>query len=90
MSFGMTDSNSSITPLTASRYLSKEDGPTSDEDKSFMEQFRYRGAVGSLLWLCDETRPDIAYAVAQVAKFMSNSGKPRWAAVKSIMRYLKG
>ena len=55
-----------------------------------MEKYRYREAVGSLLWLANGTRPDIAFAVSQVAKFMSNPGRPHWAAVKSIMRYLKG
>ena len=89
-SFGMSDCNGSITPLSPSLYLSKQDCPSTDEDKRYMEQFRYREAVGSLLRLANGTRPDIAYAVAQVAKFMSNPGKPHWAAIKSIMRYMKG
>ena len=36
------------------------------------------------------TRPDIAYAVGVVSRFMANPGKAHWNAVKSIMRYLKG
>jgi hypothetical protein len=50
----------------------------------------YREAVGSLLWVSNGTRPDIAYAVSQVAKYMTNPGQEHWVAVKRIMRYLKG
>ena len=89
-SFGLHDCNPSKTPLSAGTYLSRQDCPTTETGKREMEKYRYREAVGSLLWLANGTRPDIAFAVSQVAKFMSNPGKPHWAAVKSIMRYLKG
>ena len=36
------------------------------------------------------TRPDIAYAVGVVSKYMSNPGKKHWEAVKGVMRYLNG
>jgi hypothetical protein len=36
------------------------------------------------------TRPDIAHAVGQAARFCSNPGKKHWVAVKLIMRYVKG
>ena len=55
-----------------------------------MEKVPYREAVGSLLWLSNGTRPDISYAVSQVAKYMSNSGMEHWKAVKRILRYLNG
>jgi hypothetical protein len=55
-----------------------------------MEKYPYREAVGSLLWIANGTRPDIAFSVSQVAKFMSNPGMEHWEAVKRILRYLKG
>jgi hypothetical protein len=36
------------------------------------------------------TRPDISFAVSQVARFSDNPGLPHWEAVKRIFCYLKG
>ena len=36
------------------------------------------------------TRPDIMFAVSNVAKYCSEPTKEHWTAVKRIMRYLKG
>ncbi|MCO5551483.1 hypothetical protein L7F22_005452 [Adiantum nelumboides] len=36
------------------------------------------------------TRPDIAFAVGVVSRYMSNPGKKHWEVVKGILRYLKG
>jgi len=36
------------------------------------------------------TRPDLAYVVSIVSRFMHNPGKAHWEAVKWILRYLKG
>ena len=36
------------------------------------------------------TRPDIAYAVGTVSRFLSNPGREHWNAVKWILRYLRG
>ena len=68
--------------------LTKSQCPTTDEERTAMESIPYREAVGSLLWLANGTRPDIAYAVGQCARFLSNPGKAHWDAVKHIIRYL--
>ncbi|KAG2763652.1 hypothetical protein PC113_g25627 [Phytophthora cactorum] len=36
------------------------------------------------------TRPDIAYAVGYVSRFMENPQEEHWVAVKRIFRYLQG
>ena len=36
------------------------------------------------------TRPDISHAVGVVSRFMENPGKEHWAAVKWVLRYLRG
>jgi hypothetical protein len=48
----------------------------------------YQSAVGSLLYL--STRPDIVYAVSNIARFSSEPTKQHWTAVKRILRYLNG
>ncbi|MCO5575875.1 hypothetical protein L7F22_029680 [Adiantum nelumboides] len=45
--------------------------------------------MGSLMYVMTATRPDIAFAVGVVSKYMSNPGKKHCEAVKGIMRYLK-
>ena len=50
----------------------------------------YQSAVDSLLYLSGWTRPNIAFAMCQVAKFCSSPTNEHWTAVKHILRYLKG
>ncbi|CAB4017401.1 Hypothetical predicted protein, partial [Paramuricea clavata] len=46
--------------------------------------------VGSLIYAAIATRPDIAYAVAALAKFNSSPTEAHLTAVKRVFRYLKG
>ena len=55
-----------------------------------MKKVPYQSAVGSLMYAMLCTRPDIAYAVGVVSRFMSNPGEAHWSAVKWIFRYLRG
>ena len=55
-----------------------------------MRYVSYREAVGALNWAALATRPDIAFAVATVARFAANPGPTHWEAVKWIFRYLIG
>ena len=41
----------------------------------------FRGALGSLLWISGNTRPDICYAVNQVCRVAHKPTKAAWAAV---------
>uniref|UniRef100_A0AAV1VEY9 Retrovirus-related Pol polyprotein from transposon TNT 1-94 n=1 Tax=Peronospora matthiolae TaxID=2874970 RepID=A0AAV1VEY9_9STRA len=50
----------------------------------------FREAVGVLMHLKTETRPDIAYAVSFVSRFMESPQKEHWVAVKRIFRYIQG
>ena len=55
-----------------------------------MKTIPYREAVGSLLWLSNGTRPDVAFAGNQVARYMENPGVKHWNAVLRILKCLKG
>lgn len=48
----------------------------------------FREAVGSLLFLAIVTRPDIAFAVNSVSRFLNNYNDNHWQAVKRILRYV--
>ena len=88
--FNMQSGRSVSTPLPAYLKLSKDDCPKSVEDKAAMAKVPYASACGSLMYAMVATRPDIAYAVGVVSRYMSNPGKKHWDAVKSILRYLSG
>ena len=50
----------------------------------------YREAIGKLLYLSSNSRPDIATAVSILSRYSTNFTNTHWKAVKRIFRYLKG
>ncbi|KAF2883940.1 hypothetical protein ILUMI_22232 [Ignelater luminosus] len=50
----------------------------------------YRQAIGSLLYIAVNTRPDIAASVSILSRRVSNPRAHDWTEVKRILRYLKG
>lgn len=86
----MTSCNPVSTPADPNQKLVKEMAPKTAGELEEMMTVPYQEAVGGLLYIAQGTRPDIAYAVNTVSKYNNNPGKPHWAAVKRIMRYLKG
>eukprot|EP00043_Microstomoeca_roanoka_P020364 m.246374 g.246374 ORF g.246374 m.246374 type:complete len:1365 (-) comp17152_c1_seq2:996-5090(-) len=50
----------------------------------------YRSLVGSLLYLSNRSRPDIAYAVGVLCRYMDRYTRDHWLAAKHVVRYLKG
>jgi hypothetical protein len=57
---------------------------------AFDEHWDYRSAIGKLNFLEKSTRPDIAYAVHQCARFAANPRKSHAHAIQHICRYLAG
>ena len=49
----------------------------------------YRSIIGGLRYLV-HTRPDIAFVVGYVSRFMEDSREDHWAAVKRLLHYVKG
>ena len=88
--FGMTKCNPISVPADPHSRLSKLMSPTTREETEAMKNIPYREAVGCLMYLANTTRPDISFAVGQVARFCSNPGKAHWAAVTRILAYLAG
>jgi len=54
------------------------------------EGTRYADFVGSLLYLCTTTRPDISFAVGVLSRFMSCSEQDHMRTAKGVLRYLRG
>ncbi|XP_035231387.1 secreted RxLR effector protein 161-like [Stegodyphus dumicola] len=60
------------------------------EDKSNREIFPYREAVGALMYLMLGTRPDLAYCVGILSRYLENPSKDDWKKVKRVFRYIAG
>jgi len=87
--FEMDSSAPVQTPMEPGLVLTKEMGPKTEEESKRYKS-KYLSAVGSLMYLATQTRPDISYAVGLLARFNSNPGEPHWKAVKHLFRYIKG
>ena len=88
--FNMSKAKVVSSPLASHFKLSSRHSPSTDKEKEDMRRVLYASAVGSLMYAMVCTRPDIAYAVGVVSRFLSNPGRQHWEAVKWIMRYLRG
>jgi histone deacetylase 1/2 len=73
------------TPLSTSEKLSAFEGTRSGP----VDATRYRSIVGPLQYLT-LTRPDIAFLVNKVCQFLHAPTDIHWAAIKRILRYLRG
>jgi hypothetical protein len=80
----MEDCNSAKTPAATVPISTDPDG------LSHSEKWEYRSLVGMLMFLANNTRPDIAYATHQCARFSHSPKASHSLAIKRIVRYLKG
>ena len=86
--FKMEDCKPMGTPSDTNSKLSIN--MVNDESESEnLNNIPYQQAVGSLLFLSQGTRPDIAFSVNDVSWFNTNYNIAHWKAVKRIFRYLK-
>ena len=83
--YKLQDCKTVSTPMDLNVKLVKDDGYSKPVDA-----VQYQSMVGSLIYAAIATRPDIAYAVAALAKFNSSPTEAHLTAVKRVFRYLKG
>ncbi|CAI7849581.1 unnamed protein product [Closterium sp. NIES-54] len=83
--FGFQFSSPQPTPLSTSRSLS---APSSDE--SVEQSGPYPELVGCLIYMMTSTRPDLAYPLSLLARYVApgRQQKVHWDAAKRVLRYL--
>lgn len=81
--FNMAGCNPTTTPVEGNLKL------VEDESEKPVDQTLYRQIVGSLRYLC-HSKPDIAYGVGVINRFMHDPRSSHMAAAKRIIRYVKG
>ncbi|MCA1806868.1 MAG: hypothetical protein LC687_03260, partial [Actinobacteria bacterium] len=80
---GMRDCNPARTPMSGPLFAH----PESDDHNG---SFNYRSALGMLMYLVNNTRPECAFAVNSCAQYSINPKQPHAEAVRRICRYIKG
>ncbi|KAL0394342.1 UNVERIFIED_CONTAM: hypothetical protein Slati_4400400 [Sesamum latifolium] len=69
--------------------LSKKQSLKTDEELKRMSEIPYASAVGSIQYVVQCTRPDVAYALSVTSKYQACAEEAHWSAVKIILKYLK-
>lgn len=82
--FGMENCKSALTPLVPNKVFNQV---TTGSQK--MENVPYRELTGTLTYLSNATRPDIAYAASTLSQFNASPTTYHWKAAKQVLRYLK-
>jgi hypothetical protein len=62
---------------------------TFKDEPAFNLNFNYRSAVGKLNYLAQTTRPNIMYAMHQIAKYSTDPRQSHGEAILYLVRYLK-
>ena len=90
--FKMDKAHPLSTPMVV-RSLNVETDPfrPCDEDEEILgPQTPYLSAIGALMYLATNTRPDIAFAVNLLARYSSSPTQRHWNGIKHLLRYLQG
>ncbi|XP_066373488.1 uncharacterized mitochondrial protein AtMg00810-like [Miscanthus floridulus] len=80
---GMAECKLCVTPMEEQLKLTKA------STAARVDAILYRSIVGSLRYLV-YTKPDIAFTVGYVSRFMEDPREDHWAAVKQLLHYVKG
>lgn len=83
--FGLADAKPASVPMSSSVKLSKEEGAPLNK-----QAFPYGQLVGTLNYLAVCTRPDIAYAVGALSRYLHSPTTVHGQAARTVGRYLKG
>ncbi|GJY49191.1 hypothetical protein Tco_0439147 [Tanacetum coccineum] len=81
--FGLEDSKPTKTSMSTEIKLTK------DDEADSVDRSKYRGMIGSLLYLT-ASRPDIMFSVCSCAHFLENPKTTHLEAVNRIFRYIRG
>ena len=82
---GMADCKPANTPLPAGAVLE-----ASTQEASASLRKRFQSLMGTLLYACLGSRPDIAFAINRLGKYNANPSEKHYDYLRYVVRYLKG
>ena len=81
--FNYFDCKPTPTPYDPNVHLKKNQGQP-------FSQLKYSQMIGSLLYIANKSRLDIAYAVGRLSRYTHNPSKEHWNALERVFKYLRG
>ena len=88
--FNMDECKPVVSPVNTQLKLRSLTHEELTKEELHMSSITYASAIGSIMYAMIGSRPDLAYAICLVSRFMAKPGREHWAAVKWILRYIKG
>ena len=90
--FNMDKAHPLSTPMIVRSLDIKKDPyrPREENEKVLGPEVPYLSAIGALMYLANNTRPDIAFSVNVLARYSSEPARRHWNGIKHIFRYLCG
>lgn len=61
---------------------------TDEKENIYEQHFPYRQVIGSLIYLVVGSRPDLAFSVGNLSRFLENSTKEDVIRTKRVLRYV--
>ena len=76
-------------PVVKGDKLGKSQCPNNNFERKSMENISYASTVGSLMHAQVCTRPDIAFIVGVLGRYLSIPRQAHWVAANKVRRYLQ-
>jgi hypothetical protein len=86
--YGMANISGVTLPMSQHAKFAVQE-PLTDDEEQFMHDKPFNSVLGACMYAMVGTRPDIAYAVGALAKFMTCPRPEHWKALIHLLRYLK-
>lgn len=79
-------------PMVVRSLTAKNDPfrPREENEEILGPEVPYLSAIGALMYLANNTRPDIAFSVNLLARYSNSPTKRHWNGIKHLFRYLRG
>lgn len=87
--FDMEQCNPLSTPLEQNLNIAEIELEAKNTESAMIDK-PYRELVGSLIYLANATRPDIAFAANLLSRFCTSPKLVHWKMAKRVLRYLNG
>ncbi|KAL0324673.1 UNVERIFIED_CONTAM: Copia protein [Sesamum calycinum] len=87
--FKMENPKRGFLPMRHGIKFSKKQSPKIDEELKRISDIPYASAVGSIQYVVQCSRPNVAYALSATSRYQACVGEAHWSAVKTILKYLK-
>ena len=84
----MSNCNPANSPCVTGTQFTKQDCPTDSENNPLTKE--YRSLIALLNFIACWTRPDVAFTVNKLCKYMANPGEVHWKQLKHLIRYMSG